>query len=170
MDLKDKVRHVPDFPKAGIDFIDVTPLLHDPAVFGYIIDRFIKELENTDFDFIACAEARGFIFGAPLAYKLNKGFIPIRKKGKLPAETISVKYELEYGYDILEIHADAVKPGQKIIIIDDLLATGGTIRASIDLFEKLGGKVQKILFLIELKDLNGINRFNNYDVFVMERL
>jgi len=170
MELKDKVRHVQDFPKAGIDFIDITPLLHDPVVFEYIIDRFSQELENTDFDFIACTESRGFIFGAPLAYNLKKGFIPIRKKGKLPAETISVKYDLEYGYDILEIHADAVKPGQKVVIIDDLLATGGTIQASIDLFEKLGGKVQKILFLIELKDLKAVNKFNNYDIFVMERL
>jgi len=170
MDLKDKVRHVQDFPKAGIDFIDITPLLHDPEIFGYIIDRFSKELENIDFDFIACTEARGFIFGAPLAYKLGKGLIPVRKKGKLPAETISIKYDLEYGYDILEIHADSVKPGQKVVIIDDLLATGGTIQASIDLFEKLGGEVRKILFLIELKDLLAIDKFKNYDVFVMERL
>jgi len=169
MDLKDKVRHVMDFPKTGIDFIDITPLLHDPAVFGYIIDRFVQELENIDFDFIACTEARGFIFGAPLAYNLKKGYIPVRKKGKLPGETISVQYDLEYGSNILEIHADAVKPGQKVVIIDDLLATGGTIQASIDLFEKLGGEVQKLLFLIELVDLKAVNKFNNYDVFVMER-
>ena len=170
MDLKNKVRHVPDFPKAGIDFIDITPLLHDPVIFEYIIDRFAKELENIDFEYIACTEARGFIFGAPLAYKLKKGFIPIRKKGKLPAETISVKYDLEYGFDILEIHDDAVKPGEKVVIIDDLLATGGTIQASINLFEKLGGEVVKILFLIELEDLKAIDKFKNYDVFVMERL
>ena len=170
MDLKTKVRHVQDFPKSGIDFIDITPLLHDPEIFAYIIDRFSKELENIDFDFIACTEARGFIFGAPLAYKLKKGFIPVRKKGKLPAETISVTYDLEYGQDSLEIHADALKAGQKVVIIDDLLATGGTIQASIDLFEKLGGKVQKILFLIELEELKAMNKFKNHDVFVMEKL
>ena len=170
MNLKDKFRYVQDFPKAGINFIDITPVLHDPAVFAYIIDRFAEELKNVDYDYIACSEARGFIFGAPLAYKLKKGFIPIRKKGKLPAETISVKYDLEYGFDILEIHADAVKSGQKVVIIDDVLATGGTIQASIDLFEQLGGEVVKIMFLIELKELGAVDKFNNYDVFVMERL
>ena len=170
MNLEKLVRHVPDFPKAGIDFIDITPLLHDPAVFTYIIDKFAAELKDIDFDYIACTESRGFIFGAPLAYKLNKGFIPVRKKGKLPAETVSVQYELEYGYDILEIHADSVKPGEKVIIIDDLLATGGTIQASIDLIEKLGGVVQKILFLIELKELGAVSKFGGYDVYVMQSL
>ena len=170
MDIAKLVRHVPDFPKAGIDFIDITPLLQDAAVFTYIIDKFAGELQGLDFDYIACTESRGFIFGAALAYKLNKGFVPVRKKGKLPAASISVRYELEYGYDELEIHADAVKAGERVIIIDDLLATGGTIGASIDLIEKLGGIVQKILFLIELKDLGAINKFKDYDVYIMQSL
>ncbi|MCL2773671.1 MAG: adenine phosphoribosyltransferase [Oscillospiraceae bacterium] len=170
MDLKDKVRHVLDFPKPGIDFIDITPLLQNAAVFEYIINRFVEELENIDFDLIACSEARGFILGAPVAHKLKKGFIPIRKQNKLPAEKVSVKYDLEYGYDILEIHADAVKPGQKVVIIDDILATGGTLKANIELIEKLGGKVQKVLYLIELAELNGKEKLNGYDIFAMEKM
>jgi len=170
MDLKNKVRHVRDFPKPGIDFIDITPLLQDAAVFEYIIDRFAEEVKNIDFDLIAASEARGFILGAPVAYKLKKGFIPIRKKNKLPAEKVSVRYDLEYGYDILEIHADAVKPGQKVVIIDDILATGGTLKANIELIEKLGGKVQKILYLIELAELGGKDKLTGYDIFAMEKV
>ena len=175
MDLKDKVRHVQDFPTDGIDFIDITPLLSTPDVFEYIINGFAKELAGVDFDLIVSSEARGFILGAPLAYLLKKGFVPIRKQNKLPYDKISVKYDLEYGHDMLEMHADAVQPGQKVVIIDDILATGGTLKANIDLIEKLGGKVQKILFLIELKFLKGREKikadgYNGYDIFSLEEI
>jgi adenine phosphoribosyltransferase len=164
MDIKSKIRHIPDFPKPGIDFLDITPLLLEKETFKYIIDKLSEELKNTDFDIIACSEARGFIFGAPLAYALNKGFVPIRKKDKLPGEKISVQYDLEYGYDILEMHADAIKPGQKVVIADDILATGGTLAANVKLIEKLGGEVVKILFLIELEFLKGREKLKGYDV------
>ena len=176
MDLKNKVRHVQDFPTPGIDFIDITPLLQNPDVFEYIINAFAEELSGIDFDLIVSSEARGFILGTPLAYILKKGFVPIRKKNKLPFDKISVGYDLEYGQDTLEMHADAVQPGQKVVIVDDILATGGTLRANIDLIEKSGGKVQKILFLIELVNLNGRDKFtsgNNggcYDIFSLEKI
>ena len=164
MDIRSKIRHIPDFPKPGIDFLDITPLLLDSEVFEYIIDKMAEELKDIDFDIVACSEARGFIFGAPVAYKLNKGFVPIRKKDKLPGKKISVEYDLEYGVDILEMHADAIKPGQKAVIIDDILATGGTIAANVKLIEKLGGEVAKILFLIELGFLNGHDKLKGYNV------
>jgi len=172
MDLKKKVRHIQDFPTEGIDFIDITPLLHDPDVFECIINGMVKELENIDFDLIVSSEARGFILGTPLAYILKKGFVPIRKKNKLPYEKISVRYDLEYGFDILEMHADAIMPGQKIVVIDDILATGGTLQANIDLIERLGGKIQKILFLIELVNLKGRGKFNPdvYDIVSIEKI
>ena len=164
MDIRSKIRHIPDFPKPGIDFLDITPLLLDNEVFEYIIDKMADVLKDIDFDIVACSEARGFIFGAPVAYKLNKGFVPIRKKDKLPGKKISVEYDLEYGVDILEMHADAIKPGQKVVIVDDILATGGTIAANVKLIEKLGGEVAKILFLIELGFLNGMDKLNGYNV------
>ena len=167
MDIRSRIRHIPDFPKPGIDFLDITPLLLEKDAFRYIIDRMADEVRDMDFDVIACSEARGFIFGASIAYALNKGFVPIRKKDKLPGEKISVRYELEYGYDILEMHADAIKPGQKVVIADDILATGGTLAANVKLIEKLGGEVVKILFLIELGFLKGREKLEGYNVWSM---
>jgi len=163
-DIKNQIRHIADFPKPGIDFLDITPLLLNPESFENVVNSFVKELSGVDFDIIASSEARGFIFGAPVAYALKKGFVPIRKKNKLPGDKISVEYDLEYGVDVLEMHADAVKPGQKVVILDDILATGGTIAANVKLIEKLGGEVVKILFLVELKFLNGKEKLNGYDI------
>lgn len=165
MDLKEVLRHVPDFPKEGIDFIDITTVLQDAKALRQSVDD-MKNLvgELGDFDIIVGPESRGFIFGAPLAYAMNKGFVPIRKKGKLPYKTVSIEYQLEYGTDILEIHEDAVKPGQKVVIIDDLLATGGTTEANIRLVEKLGGKVIGLVFFIELSFLSGRDRLKGYEV------
>lgn len=165
MDLKSKLRHVMDFPKEGIDFIDITTVLQDPEAFKCCMDSF-KNLTDKmdDFDIIVGSESRGFIFGAPLAYKMGKGFVPVRKKGKLPYKTISAEYDLEYGKDILEIHADAIKKGQKVLIVDDLLATGGTSEANIKLVEQLGGSVVGLLYFIELKALDGRKRLNGYNV------
>ena len=165
MDIKSKIRHIPDFPKEGVDFLDITPLLLDKEAFEYIVDKLSEELKNVDFDIVACSEARGFILGSPVAYALNKSFVPIRKKDKLPGDKISVRYNLEYGYGVLEMHSDAIKPGQKVVIIDDILATGGTIEASIELIEKLGGEVVKILFLAEIEFLNGREKLEDYDVY-----
>lgn len=165
MDLKEVLRHVPDFPKEGIDFIDITTVLQDAEALRQSVDDMKKLVgELGDFDIIVGPESRGFIFGAPLAYAMNKGFVPIRKKGKLPYKTVSIEYQLEYGTDILEIHEDAVKPGQKVVIIDDLLATGGTTEANIRLVEKLGGKVIGLVFFIELSFLSGRDRLKGYEV------
>jgi len=165
MDLKAKLRHVANFPKEGIDFIDITTVLQDGEALAQSIDE-MKVLASGmgDFDLIIGPESRGFIFGAPLAYTLKKGFVPIRKKGKLPYKTISVEYQLEYGTDILQMHEDAVKPGQKVVIIDDLLATGGTTESNIKLVEKLGGVVVGLLFFIELGFLDGRKRLEGYKV------
>jgi len=165
MDLKSKLRHVMDFPKEGIDFIDITTVLQD----GEALQQCINEMKEKilsfgDFDLIVGPESRGFIFGMPLAYLLGKGFIPVRKKGKLPYKTISVEYQLEYGTDILEMHEDAIKPGQKIIIVDDLLATGGTTSSNIKLVKKLGGQVVGILYFIELTELKGRERLKDYRI------
>ena len=170
MNIRDNIRHIYDFPKPGIDFLDITPLLLDKDLFEFTIDSLVEKLSGVDFDVVASSEARGFILSAPIAYKLNKGFIPIRKKNKLPGDKISVQYDLEYGVDVLEMHADAVKPGQKVVIIDDILATGGTLSANIKLIEKLGGEVVKILFLIELGFLNGREKLTGYDLEVVEKM
>jgi adenine phosphoribosyltransferase len=155
MDLKKKLREVKDFPKEGINFIDITTVLQDADAMGYCIEEMTKLCKEIgDFDIIVGPESRGFIFGMPVAYNLSKGFVPVRKKGKLPYETISAEYELEYGTDILEIHKDAVKKGQKVVIVDDLLATGGTTLTNIELIEKLGGIVAGIVYFIELDFLN----------------
>lgn len=165
MDLKDKLRHVMGFPKEGIDFIDITTVLQDADALKYCIDELKKMIESIgDFDLIIGPESRGFIFGAPLAYSMNKGFIPIRKKGKLPYKTIRMEYQLEYGTDVLEMHEDAIKPGQKVVIVDDLLATGGTTESNIKLVEKLGGKVAGIVYFIELSFLNGRDKLKGYNV------
>ena len=159
-ELKEYIRSIPDFPEKGIIFRDVTSVLQDADALKLSIDELAKRLEGVDFDVIAGAESRGFIFGAPLAYVMHKPFVPIRKKGKLPRETVSVSYDLEYGKAEIEIHKDAIKPGQKVVIIDDLIATGGTIEAAIKLVEQLGGEVVKVVFLMELAGLKGRERLN----------
>ncbi len=165
MDLKEKLRHVIGFPKEGIDFIDITTVLQDSEALKQCIDQMNEKISQMgDFDLIIGPESRGFIFGAPLAYITGKGFVPIRKKGKLPYKTIKVTYNLEYGTDTLEMHEDAVKPGQSVIIVDDLLATGGTTESNIKLVEQLGGKVAGIVFFIELEFLNGRDRLKGYNV------
>lgn len=162
--VEDYVRTIPDFPEPGIMFRDVTSVLQDPDGFHLAIEEMQKRLEGLDFDVIVGLESRGFIFGAPLAYNLGKAFVPVRKKGKLPCETIEASYDLEYGKATIEIHKDAIKPGQKVVLIDDLIATGGTIEAAAGLVEQLGGSVVKILFLMELAGLNGRERLSDYDV------
>lgn len=165
MDLQSKIRVVEDYPKPGISFKDVTTLLLDGEAYHETIEQFYNEMKDLDFDVIVGPEARGFLVGAPLSVRMKKGFVPIRKPGKLPAETISYEYELEYGTDVLEIHKDAIKPGQKVVIVDDLLATGGTIRAVVDLIEQLGGIVVKVGFIMELDFLKGRELIGDKDIF-----
>ena len=162
--IEEYVRCIPDYPKEGIMFRDVTTVLTDADGLKLAIDEMQKKLEGIEFDVIAGLEARGFIFGMPLAYNLHKPFVPVRKKGKLPAETISQTYDLEYGTAEIEIHKDCIQPGQKVVIVDDLIATGGTTAAAIKLFERLGGEVVMNLFLIELKGLNGRALSGDYPV------
>ncbi len=162
--VEDYIRTIPDFPEPGIMFRDVTSILQDAEGFKLAIDEMIKLLDGVDCDVIAGAESRGFIFGAPLAYALGKPFVLIRKKGKLPCETIEKTYDLEYGTATIEMHKDAIKPGQKVVVVDDLIATGGTIEAACELIEELGGEVAKIVFLMELAGLNGREKLAKYDV------
>lgn len=162
--VEDYIRTIPDFPEPGIMFRDVTSVLQDASGYALAIQKMQEKIGNTEFDVIVGAESRGFIFGAPLAYNLKKAFIPVRKKGKLPCETIEATYELEYGTATIEMHKDAIRPGQRVIIVDDLIATGGTIEAAVRLVEQLGGKVVKIVFLLELAGLEGRKRLANYDV------
>ena len=162
--IEEYVRSIPDFPEPGIIFRDVTSILQDADGLALAIDLMQEKLKGVEFDLVVGPESRGFIFGVPIAYNLHKPFIPVRKKGKLPCETASVKYELEYGTAELEIHRDAVRPGQKVVIIDDLMATGGTNEAIIKLIEGLGGEVVKTVFLMELAGLNGRDKLNGYDV------
>ena len=164
-ELKDYIRTIPDFPKEGIMFRDVTTVLADADGFGLAIDDMQSALEGINFDVVAGIESRGFIFGAPIAYNLGKAFVPIRKKGKLPYKTIEESYALEYGSATIEVHEDAIKPGQKVVLVDDLIATGGSMKAAVNLVEKLGGEVVKILFLIELTDLGGRAVLEGYDVY-----
>lgn len=164
MNLKDKIRVIEDFPKEGISFKDITTLLKDKKAFKYAIDSFAEILKDKNIDLVIGPEARGFMFGAPLAYALDAGFIPARKKGKLPSEVLGIEYGLEYGKDIIEIHKDAITNGARVVIIDDLLATGGTIEAVTKLVEELGGEVVSINFLIELTGLNGREKLKKYDV------
>ena len=162
--IEEYVVSIPDFPEEGIIFRDVTSVLQDADGLHLAIDEIQKRLEGVEFDVIAGTESRGFIFGVPVAYMLHKGFVPVRKKGKLPCETISAKYDLEYGSAVIEMHKDSIKPGQKVVIVDDLIATGGTIEAITRLVEQLGGEVVKICFVMELKGLKGRERLKNYDV------
>lgn len=164
MDLSSKIRDIKDFPMEGIIFRDITTLLKDPEYMVEAIDRMVENLKKFDFDYVIGAESRGFLFGMPVSYAMKKGFIPIRKKGKLPAETVSTKYSLEYGEAEIEIHKDAIKKGTKVVIIDDLIATGGTAKAAAELVESLGGKVMAFEFLIELENLNGRDLLDGYAV------
>lgn len=165
MDLKSKIRVVENFPKEGISFKDVTTLLIDGEGYHEAISKCIELLKDVDYDLVVGPEARGFLVGAPLAVLSKKGFIPIRKPGKLPFETIRHEYALEYGTDVLEIHKDAIKPGMKVVVVDDLLATGGTAKAVCELIEKLGGEVSGLAFLMELDFLNGRKVLDGYNVF-----
>lgn len=163
-EIKDYVRSIPDFPEKGIIFRDVTSILEDAEGLHLAIDLLQEKLEGLDFDVVVGPESRGFIFGMPVAYNLHKSFVPVRKKGKLPCETISEKYDLEYGSAELEIHKSAIMPGQKVVIVDDLMATGGTIEAIIRLVERLGGEVVKSVFLMELEGLEGRKRLTGQNV------
>lgn len=164
LDLKSVIRDVPDFPKKGIIFKDITTLLKDKEAFPQAVDEFCNFYRNSRIDQVVCVESRGFIFGAPVAYNLGTGLILVRKPGKLPAKTNRVTYDLEYGTDSLEVHQDAIKEGDKVLIVDDLLATGGTTKATIELVEKLGGQVVGIAFLIELTFLNGRDKLKGYPI------
>lgn len=162
--LEEYVRSIPDFPNPGIVFRDITSILQDKDGLRLSIDEMQNRLIGVDFDLIVGPESRGFIFGVPLAYNLHKPFIPVRKKGKLPCETVEITYELEYGEATIELHKDAIRPGQRVVIIDDLIATGGTIEAITRLIERLGGEVIKIVFLMELEGLKGRDKLQKYEV------
>ena len=164
MDLKQTVRVIENFPKEGISFKDITTLLQNGEALKFAIDEIIADLQDKDVDLIVGPEARGFLMGTPVAYGMGVGFVPVRKPGKLPWEVESLEYDLEYGSNILEIHKDAIKPGQKVAIVDDLLATGGTMEAAAELIEKLGGEVVSMQFLIELEDLDGREKLTKYNV------
>lgn len=169
VDLARIVRDIPDFPKKGIVFKDITTLLKDPVAFKCAVDQIGCRFLGRDIDLVVGMESRGFIIGAPLAYNLGAGFVPVRKEGKLPAACIKEEYALEYGTSVLEIHQDAIQPGQRVLLVDDLLATGGTMKATVDLVERLGGKPVGIAFLIELTFLNGRSRLEGYEVFSLIR-
>ncbi len=162
--LEEYVRSIPDFPEPGVIFRDVTSILQDADGLNLAIDSMQSYLKDMDLDVIVGLESRGFMFGVPIAYNLHKAFVPVRKKGKLPCETISQTYDLEYGSEEIEIHKDAIRPGQKVAVVDDLIATGGTVEAAVKLIERLGGEVVKIVFLMELEGLNGREKLEGYNV------
>lgn len=162
--LKQLIRDIPDFPIPGIIFKDITTLIKNPEAFGEVIDRLADEFINDEIDVVVAIESRGFIFGAPLAYELGAGFVPVRKFGKLPAETVTKEYALEYGTNTLEMHMDAIEPGQRVLVVDDLLATGGTARATAELVESLGGQVVALAFVVELTFLAGREKLEGYRV------
>ncbi len=170
MDLAARIRDIPDFPKPGIIFKDITPLLQDAEALRYAVDQMAEFGVGKKVDIVLGAEARGFILGATLAYTLGAGFVPARKPGKLPFATVATQYELEYGTDSLEIHEDAIKPGSRVLVHDDLLATGGTARAKCDLVEKLGGEVVGLAFVIELSFLGGREKLKGYDMFSLVKM
>ena len=163
-DLRAKIREVPDFPKPGILFYDITTLLKDPAAFREVIDRMAAQVADAKIDLVVGMESRGFIFSAPLAYKLGAGFVPVRKLGKLPAETIEVEYALEYGTATLEVHKDAIQPGQRVLIVDDLLATGGTVMGTMELVRRLGGEIAGLSFMVELTALHGREKLGEFTI------
>ncbi len=165
MDLASTIRSVPDFPIEGILFYDITTLLKDSKALKASVDQLVDHYKDAGIDVVVGMESRGFIFGMPAAYQLGIGFVPVRKPGKLPAETVSESYDLEYGTNTLEIHVDAIEKGQKVLIVDDLLATGGTAKATCNLVEKLGGEIVGVAFVIELNFLNGREKLQGYDVF-----
>lgn len=165
MRLEEKIRDVPDFPIKGVLFKDITTLLKDPDAYHQALDLMVERFKNKGIEIVVGMESRGFIFAAPMAYLLGAGLVPVRKLGKLPAETVRAEYSLEYGTNTLEIHKDAIKPGQKVLVVDDLLATGGTTVATVQLVEKLGGQVTGVAFLIELAFLRGRDKLKGYDVY-----
>ena len=162
--LEDYVVTIPDFPEPGIMFRDITSVIQDPDGLKMAVDGLVDLVRDLDFDLVIGPESRGFIFGVPVAYLLGKGFVPVRKKGKLPRETVSEKYDLEYGQAEVEMHKDAIRPGQKVVIVDDLIATGGSAEAAAKLVEKLGGKVVRMIFVMELAGLEGRKKLAGYDV------
>ena len=162
--VEDYIRSIPDFPEPGIIFRDITTILQDPDGLKLAVDGLIDMLKDVEYDVVVGPESRGFIFGVPVAYAEHKGFVPVRKKGKLPCETIAMEYELEYGTAVIEMHKDTIKPGQKVVIVDDLMATGGTMEAIIKLIEQLGGEVVKICFVMELAGLKGREKLSKYPV------
>jgi adenine phosphoribosyltransferase len=166
-DLRAKIREIPDFPKPGILFYDITTLLKEPDAFAAVIDRMADAVKDDRIDLVVGMESRGFIFAAPLAYKLGAGFVPVRKLGKLPAETIEVEYDLEYGTATLEIHRDAIQPGQRVLLVDDLLATGGTVLGTIELVRKLGGEIAGLSFMVELGALHGRDKLTEYQIHTL---
>lgn len=163
--LKNKIRDIQDFPKEGVVFKDITPILSDPDAMNKALDLFLKQLKDVKIDKVVGMESRGFFFGTLLAQRLNAGFVPVRKPGKLPFTTLAQTYDLEYGQDKLEIHSDSIKKGENVLIHDDVLATGGTAKAAVKLVEALGGNIIQLNFLIELTFLNGIKKLENHDVF-----
>jgi len=165
IELKDCIRNIPNFPKPGILFRDITTLLKDKSAFKLAVDTLANKFKNKKIDAVVAVEARGFILGGAIAHRLGAGFVPVRKKGKLPAKTNAVTYDLEYGTDTLEMHHDAIKRGDKVLIVDDLLATGGTVEAVTDLVKQLEGKIVGIAFLIELTDLKGVEKLKEYPVY-----
>ena len=164
MDLRDKIRNIQDFPQEGVLFRDITTLLKDAEGMKEAIDQMTAKLEGVDFDLVLGPESRGFIFGMPVAYNMGKGFVPVRKAGKLPAEVVSKEYALEYGTATIEMHKDAIQPGQKVVIVDDLMATGGTAKAIVEMVEEMGGEVAAMLFLIELDFLEGRKVLPDYKI------
>jgi adenine phosphoribosyltransferase len=165
--LKQYIRSIPDYPQPGILFRDITPLLQDPTALRFAIETMANRYRSQQIDQVVGIESRGFIFGTPLAYLLGTGFVPVRKKGKLPSQVISVEYDLEYGSNVLEIHTDSIQPGQRILVVDDLLATGGTTAGTVKLVEELGAQVVSLAFLIELAGLEGRSRLPGLDVFAL---
>jgi adenine phosphoribosyltransferase len=163
-DLKKFIRNIPDWPKKGILFRDITPLLADPTALTAAVDALCSSYIETDIEYVAAVEARGFIFGIAVAQRLGAGFVPIRKKGKLPSKTESISYDLEYGTDTLEVHCDAIKNDARVLMVDDLLATGGTMAAACKLVEKIGGQIAGIVFLLELADLHGREKLADYEI------
>jgi adenine phosphoribosyltransferase len=167
MNIKEKIRTVPHWPIKGVMFRDITTLLQDGEAFKQVCDDLYNRYKDSNIDVVVGIESRGFIFGAVLAYKLGVGFVPIRKPGKLPSKTISAEFEKEYGKDKMEIHEDAIKKGQKVLIIDDLIATGGTVEAAVKLVENLGGEIYELAFIIDLPDLKGKEKLKGYKIFAM---